>query len=64
MKGEVQSLTEQLLPAVFAVRLGRIGAVFGEVGIIRVFLIIFGIHAGGRRIKDVVQVAFIAGLQH
>ena len=60
--GEIKPLAEQLLPAIFAVRRGGIGAVLGAIGIVRIHLIVFRVHASRRGIEDFLDVA-LDGLQ-
>jgi hypothetical protein len=48
LEGKIEALAEQLLPSVFAVGSGRVGAGFRAVGLARVFLIVSGLDAGRR----------------
>ena len=60
---EIKTLGKQFFPAIFAVRICRISAVFPRYRSIRVRLIMFGIHAGRGTVKDPLYVAAKTGIQ-
>src|SRR5262249_20842370 len=45
-ESEVNSLAEKFFPTIFAIGSRRIGSIFPALGIIRIFLIVSGVHAG------------------
>ena len=61
--GQVQAFGEQFLPAIFAVRCGRIGAVFTAVRIVRVFLVIGRVHTGRGGIEDALAVTLVGRIE-
>ena len=58
--GKVEAFGKQLFPAIFAVRIGRIGRILDAVGIVGIQLIVFGIHARGRAVEHALDRALVA----
>src|SRR4051812_15570728 len=62
--GKVQPLTEQLFPAVLAIRGSGIGALLAAVGVIRILLIMGGIHTCRRGVEYALYGSSAAGFEH
>jgi hypothetical protein len=62
--GKIKSLAKELFPTVFAIRCGWIGAIFSAIWVVRVELIVLGVHAGRRGVENPAHVLHLAGVQH